>query len=159
MTVTREVVYQKIADLIATVRWGDPSKPSRFLNDMTECRRVKLFSDVDQTQQPACFQAEHDERVAQLANLPYKQVWKCSWIIYQSKGLNPKAVPAVENNLIVDALFLVLAPKPVDPGFGNKRNTLNGLVYSVIVDGEIMKDPGDIDNQGMIVLPISILVP
>lgn len=162
MTIDREAVFQAVADLTTKIKWGPlvlgiPSK--QFINPVALRRRVKLFSDVDATQQPAIFQAEHDERVAQAANLPYKQLWKCSWIVYQDIGLDPGAVPAVENNLILDAMFAALAPTPIDPGFDNRRNTLNGLVYSVVVDGDIFKDPGDIDNQGMIVLPISILVP
>jgi hypothetical protein len=65
----------------------------------------------------------------------------------------------VENNLIIGGCRKVLAPQPDDPGFLDKRNTLGGLVHHCFISGRIFKDPGDIDDQGMIVIPIKVLVP
>lgn len=153
---TREQVYQALVALTEEVTWGTaPTK--QFLNAVATRRRVKLFSDA--TIQPAVYQAEHDEEVAQITNLPYKRAFKASWIVYQNVGKDHSAVPAIENNLILDAIQAALAPKPQDPGFPNKRNTLGGLVHHCYIDGEIFKDPGDIDDQGMMVIPITILVP
>lgn len=152
---SREDVFSRLFERVPLVTWGDPEKPDRF---RTMSRRVKLFSDVDAKHQPACFQAEHNELSAQKSNLPYKRVWEAQWIIYHAVG-NPKAIPAIENSLILDAVEAALAPLPSDPGFLDQRNTLNGLVYHCFIDGTIFKDPGDIDNQGMIVVPIKLLVP
>lgn len=152
---SREEVFGALFDRVALCSWGDPARLKTF---KTKSRRVKLFSDVDAKQQPACFQAEHNETSAQKSNLPYKRIWEAQWIIYHAVG-DPKAVPAIENNLIIEAVEAALAPLPSDPGFLDQRNTLNGLVYHCYIDGTIFKDPGDIDNQGMLVVPIKLLVP
>lgn len=91
--------------------------------------------------------------------MPYRRTWEAQWIIYHANGGSAKEIPTIENNLILDAVEKVLAPKPSDPGFLDERNTLDGLVYHCFIDGTIFKDPGDIDNQGMLVVPIKLLVP
>lgn len=120
-------------------------------------RRVKLFSDAPV--QPACYQAEHNTTEGQVTGMPYKTVLDASWIIYQNVARDAKAAPATENNLIVDACRRALAPLPTDVGFLDKRNTLGQLVHHCFIQGRIFKDPGDLDGQGMLVIPIKLLVP
>lgn len=151
---TREQVFAALYALTTDIVWDDPERTWRERG-----RRVKLFSDVPSSQQPAIFQAEHLEMSSQVSRMPYKRIWNAQWIIYHSIGTDPAAVPASENNLILDAVELALAPKPSDPGFLDERNTLGGLVYHCHIDGTLFKDPGDIDQQGMIVVPIRLLVP
>lgn len=158
--VTREEVFTALVGLTAEITWGAPGFQRSFINNVDNLplrRRVKLFSDANM--QPAIYQAEHDEEVAQTSNLAYKRAWKASWIIYQQTGKDQSVAPAIENNLILDAIDRVIAPKPSDPGFQGRRNTLGGLVYHCYLDGEIFKDPGDIDDQGMMVVPITMLIP
>jgi len=150
----RETVFQALFALASEVQWGDPPRGFK-----TVSRRVKLFSDVAINQQPACYQAEHTEMSQQITNLPYKRTWGAQWIIYQATGKSPGGIPTIENNLILDAVEKALAPKPQDPGFPDQRNTLNGLVWHCFIDGTVFKDPGDIDDQGMLVVPITLLVP
>ena len=148
---TREAIFSALFALSENVTWSNgPFK--------TRSRRVKLFSDVPKEQQPALYQAEHDELSSQTSKMPYKNIYSASWIIYQATGFSPSAIPAVENNLILDAVYAAIAPLPTDPGYP-QRNTLGGLVYHCYIDGSVFKDPGDIDNQGMLVIPIKLLVP
>ena len=149
----REAIFGALFALSESIEWGTPARGWQ-----TRSRRVKLFSDVPVDQQPAIFQAEHDEVTSQQSNMPYKWVLKAQWIIYQATGNNPDGVPAIENNLILDAVQAAFAPQPSDPGYP-KRNTLGGLVHHCYIDGSVFKDPGDIDNQGMMVIPILMLVP
>lgn len=153
---TREEVFVALFARVAEVTWGDPGRPRSF---KTTSRRVKLFSDVPKAQQPACYQSEHNEVSSQVSRMPYRRTWEAQWIIYHANGGSAKEIPTIENNLILDAVEKVLAPKPSDPGFLDERNTLDGLVYHCFIDGTIFKDPGDIDNQGMLVVPIKLLVP
>ena len=51
-----------------------------------------------------------------------------------------------------------MQPIPSDPGYP-KRLTLGGLVHHCYIDGSVFKDPGDIDAQAMMVIPILMLVP
>lgn len=153
MAVDREAIFTTLIALAKEATWGTV-KPRKFLEIS---RRVKLFSDA--ALQPSLFQAEHAEEVVQINKLPYKWLLKVNWIVYQNTGKSPSAVPAIENSLILSAIEEVLKPKPVDPGFPDERNTLNGLVWHCYMEGQIFKDPGDIDNQGMLVIPIKLLVP
>lgn len=151
----REAIFDALFALTANLSWTAGSATRTF---KTRTRRIALFSEVPTTQQPWLGQAEHDEATGQQSNLPYKWILQANWIVYQDTGKDPKAIPAQENNRILDALQAALAPKPTDPGYP-KRNTLGGLVHHCYADGSVFKDPGDIDNQGMMVIPIKMLVP
>lgn len=154
---TREDVYTAVSSLMSTVTWTRADATVHQF--VTMSRRVKLFADVVSEQQPSCFQAEHDEELQQKTNLPYKSVYPVSWIIFQNTARDTSVSGAIENNLILDAVMQALAPTPQDPGFPNRRNTLGGMVHHAFVSGKLFKDPGDIDGQGMLVVPIKVLVP
>jgi len=157
--IDEELIFYTLAQLMTEVRWervGDDPDARRFV---TVSRRVKLFSDVPGELQPACYQAEWASEEAQITGMPYKTTLMANWIIYQCVGKDKNALGAVENNLIIGGVREALAPKPADPGFHDKRNTLGGLVHHCFISGRIFKDPGDIDDQGMLVIPIKVLVP
>lgn len=153
-----EVIFHRLAERMSLVTWIRPgeTKVNRF---KTISRRVKLFSDVTASQQPACFQAEHADQVGQVTGMPYKSVLEANWIIYQNVSQDPNALGTVENNSILKGVMEALRPLPQDPGFLDNRNTLNGLVWHCYVQGRVFKDPGDIDGQGMLIVPIKVLVP
>lgn len=153
-----ELIFHRLAQRMASVAWVRPGE-TKVNTFKTISRRVKLFSDVTASQQPACFQAEHADQVNQVTGMPYKSILEANWIIYQNVAQDPKALGAVENNLILIGVMDALRPSPQDPGFLDKRNTLDGLVWHCFVQGRIFKDPGDIDGQGMLIVPIKVLVP
>lgn len=157
---TRESVFKALFALTSGVQFdiGEENSPN-MVDFKTRTRRIKLFSDVPSPQQPWLGQAEHNERSEQISGKPYKRVWAASWMVYHQAGKSPSVDPTVWNNQIIDALEAALDPRPEDPGFFENRNTLSGLVYHCFIDGEIFKDPGDIDNQALIVIPIKLLVP
>lgn len=158
--IDEELIFHTIAQLMAQVRWTRPGEATegnhRFV---TVSRRVKLFSEVSADQQPACFQAEWATDEAQVTNLAYKSILNVNWIIYQCVARDPNALGNVENNAIMKGVREILAPKPSDPGFPDERNTLGGLVHHCFINGRVFRDPGDIDGQGMLVVPIKVLVP
>jgi len=75
-------------------------------------------------------------------------------LIYISAGQDPQNIPARDLNLALDALVEALAPSP-----GSERQTLGGLVYHCRIEGRIVKDPGDLDGQGLAIVPLKILAP
>lgn len=155
-----EAIFAKLFERVSLVTWtraGDLVENSHSF--ITKSRRVKLFAEVPGDQQPACFQAEHGSVEAQTTNLPYKTVLEANWIIYQCVGRDPAGLGAVENNLILGGVRRSLAPLPSDQGFMDNRNTLGGLVHHCFIQGRLFKDPGDLDAQGMMVVPIRLLVP
>lgn len=130
------------------VQWDSPLRGFALTS-----RRMRHYSDTPQ--QPAFFQVEHDENVSQVTGLPYKWILEASWVVYQNIGSDPNSVPQRESNLIKDALTAALSLEDdVDD-----RVTLGGLVHHVYFDGRVFSDSGDLDGQGVIVMPIKILVP
>lgn len=152
-----EHIYVALEALAKTVRFGPEGMPERDAFK-TVSRRVKLFHDVDKAaMQPACYQAEHDEDQQPNTSTPGKVILSASWIIYfASSDLQPGAVT---QNRILRGVRRALRSLPTDPGYSDRRNTLGGLVYYARIEGKIFKDPGDIDDQGMLIVPIKILVP
>lgn len=155
---SREAVFQALAARMDLVLWRRAGG-TVDLSFVTKSRRLKLFSDVSTEQQPACFQAEHDEIAKQVTNLPYRWIWQANWVIYQNTAKDKKVAGAIENNLIIDAVELALAPRPADVGFLDQRCTLGNLIHHCFIDGRVFKDPGDVDDQAMIVVPIKLLIP
>lgn len=151
-----ELILDTLSQRMAEVAWAKGGKEFKF---RSTSRRVKIFADVPTDQQPACFQAEWATDEQQVTNLPYKTVLGVNWIIFQAVSKDSKAIGAKENNLILGGIRKALKPRPDDPGFPDRRNTLNGLVHHCFISGRVFKDPGDIDNQGMMVVPIKLLVP
>lgn len=153
---TREEVFTALFGLLTGVQWNIGTELAPVMEGFKESsREIKLFSDVSSAQQPWIGQAEHSDGSTQKSNLPYKRTWEATWIIYH-QAPSPRAV---RNNLIIDALEAALAPKPNDEGFLDERNTLSGLVWHCFIDGAIFKDPGDLDGQALITVPIKLLVP
>lgn len=157
---TREQVFTRLFGLLEGVTFDvNPGGTPNIKTFATKTRRIVLFSDVNAKDQPWIGQAEHNENSQQVSGLPYKRTWAASWMVYHRASDQPGQIGAVWNNQIIDALEAALAPKPQDEGFFEERNTLSGLVYHCFIDGEVFKDPGDIDKQALIVVPIKLLVP
>lgn len=156
-----ELIFRALAERMALVTWtrlddsGTPvGNPIVF---KTKSRRVKLFADSGP--QPACYQAEHADNINQVSGMPYKEVWEANWVVYQDVAKDASMIPTAENNLIIGGIRKALEPLPTDVGFLDERCTLGNLVYHCYIQGRLFKDPGDIDNQGMLVIPIKLLVP
>lgn len=144
---TREDVFEALFALTEGVLWGAPSRGFAH-----RARRVSLWGDLPA--QPALCQAEHDEDVAEITGLPAKTTYSASWLIYHDTGKDPNATPARETNLILDA---VQALFPADDP--DRVQTLGGLVHHCFISGRLFKDPGDLDGQALIIVPIKILAP
>ena len=140
----REAVFNALFVLARTVSWGGQTFGYAS-------RRVKLFSDLPAL--PALCQAEHDEVHVQTAGLEPKRTLGAAWMIHHATA-DPDAVPASVNNAILDAVETALAPDSADGCC-----TLGGLVAHCWIEGEVFKDPGDLDGQALLIVPIKILAP
>lgn len=156
----REPIFSALFGLLSDVEFNIGTDESPEMVGFAEVsRKIKLFSDVEAGSQPWAGQAEHAETAAQRPNLPYRWVWSASWMIYHRYEDQLGVSPSVINNRILDGIEKAMAPKVADPGYFDERNTLSGLVFHCFIEGEVFKDPGDIDKQAMLVIPIKILVP
>lgn len=124
---------------------------------ITASRRLRLWTDVPQSEQPAVFIAERNDVVTrQSESMPSKTTLGVDLFIYTAAS-NPDDVPATKLNKAIEAIEAVLAPTRAD--LVRNRQTLGGLVSHCYVDGEIFKEPGDLDGQGLAIIPLRILVP
>lgn len=155
---TREDIFSALFSLVSTgeggpgtVAWG-AGQGLAYTS-----RRVRLWDDLPT--QPALCQAEHDETFAQATRLPFRRTLSASWLIFHQAGADPAAVPTQSSNALMDAIEVLFAPAPADPGFPDQRLTLGGLVHHCFINGKVFKEPGDLDGQALIIVPITILAP
>jgi hypothetical protein len=141
MTASRESIMQALFALV-----------SGSASFVTASRRLKLWTDLSAAGKPAIFQYERDDVYTNGKNyLPIVEM-NVDLYIYTAPGMDSGITPISILNPLVDAVDAALAPSPV-----TRRQTLGGLVSHVWIDGKIMKDPGDIDGDGIAVIPVKIL--
>src|SRR5215831_5650765 len=116
--------------------------------------RLKLWGDVDPSLQPAAFLVTHRE-TDEYRGLGLKrrrldlQVW-C-----YSRTDDPSTMGQTDLDNMMQSFESVFLPdKP-----GINQNTLGGLVYWCRLEGRVFKDPGDIDNQAMMIVPLVVEIP
>jgi len=144
MTASREAIYQA---LFALLEGCAPFK--------TTSRRVKLWTDVNPGEKPALFLAQRNQSYAQGSTAtPQAVTLKADIYVYTNVGKDPNTVPATQLNDILDAVDNALKG---DAMTGNQ--TLGGKVHHCWIEGDIMIDPGDLDGDGVAVIPVKILIP
>jgi hypothetical protein len=144
MTASRESIYTALFNLV-----------SASASFKTSSRRLKLWSDVNAADKPAVFVAQRGEKYVQGSDAtPQKVTLKADIFIYTNAGKDPNVIPATILNNLVDAVNAAIAESPV-----TGRQTLGGLVSHCWIEGDAMIDPGDIDGDGVAILPVRILIP
>jgi hypothetical protein len=122
-------------------------------------RRLREFDQIDPTAQPACFGVQHRET-------------------YTNRGVGTPAVrvldfgfwcfartddPSIEGDDLLDSMF-----EGIEAAFGTPDDvmknelTLGGLAYYVKIDQRdnmLIRDPGDIDGQALLIVPFRIMLP
>lgn len=120
-------------------------------------RRLKLWTDVPAAMRPACFLFEGGpETYADAAGPVPKRSLSPRLFVYVDAH-DPGVTGAAALNTIMDCLDAALAPAGADVALG--RNTLGGTAYRCAIDGKPLKDPGDLDGDGLLVVPFTIVLP
>jgi hypothetical protein len=121
-----------------------------------------MFGAIDKSQQPALFIAQHHETYERRGGgLPPRiYILAGAWVFF------PSGDDDIIGDQILDTLTgsieAVLKPPP---GTARNEQTLGGLLDPsgwVRIDptaSNYVRDPGDIDGQGLLVLPVRILLP
>jgi hypothetical protein len=119
--------------------------------------RLKLWSDVPAMSRPACFIFEGGQETYSWSEsaLP-KRAIEVKLFIYLS-AKDPTIVGAALLNTVMDALDEAFALSGADLSTG--RNTLGGAVYHCRVDGKTLKDPGDLDGDALLIVPVKLILP
>lgn len=122
-------------------------------------RKFKAWEDCNNTEFPALFVLDHSETHVRMTGmgegLPVAATINATAIIYVRDEQADKTIPpATQLNNMLDAFEATIAPSPL-----TLVQTLGGRVRHVWIEGEVFKEPGDVDGQGIIVIPLKILVP
>ena len=140
----REAIYSSLFNLV---------KASASFK--TASRRLRLWSDVNASDKPAIFVVQRPQNYVNASTAtPAKVTLEAEIIIYTNAGKDPNYVGATDLNNLVDAVDVALAGNPVT---GNQ--TLGGLVNHCWIEGKIFIDPGDLDGDGLAIIPVKITVP
>jgi hypothetical protein len=125
----------------------------------TFSRRMKTFDTISQADKPALFlidTTENHQKQQQVT--PAIRILNFDAYVFIFTG-SSKAIPADALNDLIDKIDPnsggVLKPNDVIAN----RQTLGGLVYNVFIDGEMIKVPGDLDGQGVAIIPIKVVLP
>jgi len=120
---------------------------------VTVSNRLRLWADVPPDQQPAAFLITHQERDEYRGLGLYRRRLELAVWCYSRSDSSPGAP-----DLDVMMQAFETAFNTVDnPGTG--CNTLGGLVYWCRIEGRTFKDPGDLDNQTLLTVPIVVEYP
>ncbi len=121
----------------------------------TTSRRLQLWSNVAPSDRPALFLCERGGTYARAGEaVPESVTLNVDIFLYTDAGKDQSAVPATTLNNLIDAVDAALAPDAL-----TGLQTLGGLVSHCWIEGRIMKDAGDLDGDGIAVIPVRILVP
>ena len=119
-------------------------------------RRLKLWSDVPAAMRPACFLHEGGaETYADAAGTP-RRTLALRLFVY-ADAHDPGTPGAAALNAVMDALDSALMPNGADAALG--RLTLGGTAWRCSIEGKVLKDPGDLDGDALLVVPIAIVLP
>ena len=120
-------------------------------------RRLKLWSDVAAASRPACFLFEGGgETYLRTASGLLRRSLDVKLFAYLD-AKDPAAIGATAINAIMDALDDALAPAGAD--IAGDRTTLGGAAYDCRIEGRPLKDPGDLDGDALLIVPIRIILP
>lgn len=116
-------------------------------------RKFKMWTDVPTNERPQLHILEQDENIEQSFNVtPSKTTLKLSLFLYTTTTDDAPGI--VEINNLLDVIDAALAPVPVI----NVQN-LGGIVANCYIKGKIIKEAGELDGDGMAIIPIEILIP
>jgi hypothetical protein len=122
---------------------------------VTASRRLQLWSGMASTDKPAIFLCERSENYTRASEaVPEAVTINVDIYIYTDAGKDQSLVPITTLNNLIDAVDTALAPN-----YLTGLQTLGGLVSHCWIEGKIMKDAGDLDGDGIAIIPIKILVP
>lgn len=148
---TRNQVMTAILNLIAGMTFSTPINGQTTWQ--TVSNKLRLWSDVSSDQQPAAFLVTHKEQDEYRGLGLYRRRLELGVWCYSRSDSTPGA-PQLDTMMeAFEATFNVA------DNFSTNSNTLGGLVYWCRIEGKTFKDPGDIDNQTLLIVPIVVEMP
>jgi hypothetical protein len=120
-------------------------------------RRLKLWSDVPAASRPACFLFEGGQEAYTWSETAIpKRIIEVRLFVYLN-AKDPSTAGAALLNGVMDAFDTAFALSGADVISG--RKTLGGTVYNCRIDGKALKDPGDLDGDALLIVPVRLILP
>jgi hypothetical protein len=117
-------------------------------------RKFRLWDAVPPEQRPCLLQYQGPESNKEGQRQPLAPVRRMTAKFFIYTNVKEVDVPATIMNPLLDAVDNALSP--AIPG---QVQNLGGLVSSCYIDGETIVVTGDLDGDGIAVIPITILAP
>lgn len=147
---TREEQFTALFNLLVSAK-----PPAALGGEWVETDRVlKMWDDCPAANQPALYLHQGPQHATQPTLALNK--WELTatvWIYWRLDKAADGVKPATIVNGLIDAIDSAISgPRPGD------LQTLGGLVYHASINGTVVFDDGLIDNQGVMLIPISLMV-
>lgn len=150
----REAIFQALFNLLTAdgQNVNPMSGPFKYAS-----RRLRLWNAVPDNMKPALFLLARDNTYTRSQPVPAKVTLQADVIIYfytpppAQADDNP---PSPQVNDFLDLIDAALAP----PLYTTLQQ-LGGLVNSCWIEGDVKVDTGEVDGQGVVIIPMKILVP
>lgn len=120
--------------------------------------RLILWADVPGDQQPCAFLVTHREVDEYRGlGLSRRRLQLGVWCYSQSgQPGEPGAAPDLDT--MMEAFETQFGAAAAD-NFSTNQLTLGGLVYWCRIEGNVFKDPGDLDGQTLMIVPLLVEMP
>lgn len=156
MATARQDVMDAIMNIIRGMTFSTPI--NNVSTWATAERRLRLWGDVPPEAQPAVYLVTHREMDEYTGlGLLRRRLELGAWC-YAKTGA--PATSDIVGGEILDTMLEAFEAAFIQPDdFSTNENTLGGLVYWCRIEGRVLKDPGDIDDQAMMIVPIVVEMP
>lgn len=148
---TRAQVNSAVLASLQSMTFASPVNGATTWN--TVSNRLRLWGDVPADQQPYVALVNHRE-MHEYRNLGVlrRRLDLVAWCYCRSDVV--PGGPLLDTMLEAFEQTFLFADDE-----SHNANTLNGLVYWIRIEGRIYRVPGDIDNQAMMMVPLSTEMP
>ena len=121
----------------------------------TTGRRASDPATIGPAQSPACFLVVSSEKIENKPAGPSKRTLTFTAFVYNDVGAAPNAYPETALNNAMEALESAL--KNDNPASG--LCTLGGLVFAVLIRGEVHRAPAELTGKALALVPIDVILP
>lgn len=154
-SVTREQAMTALFTLLSTIQIQSGSPPVNTNLFVYSSRIVKLWGDVPLTDRPSMMLGDHEDYYESQKNIIRPRIRTIDTTVFIYINAKDQTTPgSIQLNNILDAIDDALSPTA-----NTGRQTLGGLVYNTWIDGKVTKVPGDLDGDGLLLIPIKICLP
>lgn len=150
-TATRNEVMTAILNVIQSMTFSTAINGSITWNTVSNV--LRLWGDVSPDQQPAAFLVTHKELDEYRGlGLVRRRLELGIWCYSRSDSF-PGSIQLDTMMEAFEAAFNTI------DNFSTGCNTLGGLVYWCRIEGRVFKDPGDLDKQTLLIVPLIVEMP